>query len=343
MEWRYVVLALGVGVLTAVLADAERRRGRWRHDPRPDPPTSDHADDVSAMTLSSQFGALSAGVESLQALVADLHRDKVSQHSILMERIDAATRSDAALRETTDALVRTFAHPAHRGRWGERSAVDVLTKAGLVEGVTFARQRTLTVNGSKPGVRPDITFFLPQGRVLHLDVKFPIDNYVRHVEATDDTERDRSRQAFLKDVRSSIRNLAARNYSDRRESVDHILLYVPSEAIFGFVCESDPGLIDDALDRGVIVCSPFTMLSIVSIIREAVDQFCLEQRTHQIIEALDGFESQWKSFGESLDRVDRHLVTLSNSFAELAGPRRRGLDAALSAMSSRGEWVEVAE
>jgi DNA recombination protein RmuC len=169
--------------------------------------------------------------------------------------------------------------------------------------------------------------------VLHLDVKFPVDNYLRHVDATDDSERQRTRQAFVADVAGQLKELHRRGYTEGPDSVDHLLMYLPSEAVFGFLCEHGPDLIDSALDRGIILCSPFTLLSVLTVVRESVEQFCLERRTDEILEVLRGFDQQWRRFGECIDRVDRHLTTLSNSFGELSGPRRRGLDAAVASIS----------
>jgi DNA recombination protein RmuC len=42
---------------------------------------------------------------------------------------------------------------------------------------------------------------LPNGRVMHMDVKFPLDNYVRHLEAGSEIERKQFRDQFLRDVR----------------------------------------------------------------------------------------------------------------------------------------------
>ena len=42
-----------------------------------------------------------------------------------------------------------------------------------------------------PGGIPDYTFLLPQGLSLHMDVKFPLNNYLRFLDATSDVERDR--------------------------------------------------------------------------------------------------------------------------------------------------------
>ena len=42
---------------------------------------------------------------------------------------------------------------------------------------------------------------------MHMDVKFPLDNYVRHLEATNDLERKQFRDQFLRDVRDRVKEL----------------------------------------------------------------------------------------------------------------------------------------
>ena len=61
-------------------------------------------------------------------------------------------------------------------------AEDVLRLSGFIEGVNYLKQKTLETAAG----RPDYTFPLPQGRKVNMDVKFPLDNYVRFLEA----ERD---------------------------------------------------------------------------------------------------------------------------------------------------------
>jgi len=68
-------------------------------------------------------------------------------------------------------------------------AEDVLRLAGFVENVNYRKQRALDTGR---GI-PDYTFFLPNNLLLHMDVKFPLDNYVRFCDATTDLERKRYR------------------------------------------------------------------------------------------------------------------------------------------------------
>ena len=104
---------------------------------------------------------------------------------------EEATASTRALAETTAHLREALASPKARGQWGERMADDVLRLAGMVEGVTYRKQ-----TGIAGGTIPDVTFLLPGGRDLHMDVKFPVDNYLRHLEADTDAERDAARQGL---------------------------------------------------------------------------------------------------------------------------------------------------
>src|SRR5690606_11144593 len=110
--------------------------------------------------------------------------------------------------------------------------------AGLVEGVSYVKQRA-----TRAGTIPDVTFLLPGGQVLHMDVKFPVANHVRWCEAPPGPERDALLAAFLKDVRQRVRELTGRGYVDPAGgTLDYVLLFLPNEAIYGFVHEHDPTL-----------------------------------------------------------------------------------------------------
>src|SRR5262249_4782055 len=153
---------------------------------------------------------------------------------------------------TAQSLREALSGSNARGQWGERMADDVLRLSGLVEGISYVRHRRLA-----SGSVPDYTFLLPDGLVLHMDVKFPLSNYVRSLEALDDVERDRHRRAFLRDVRARVREVVARDYVDPAGgTVDCVLLFLPNDAVYAFVQEHDRSLFDEALQEKVVCCSP---------------------------------------------------------------------------------------
>ena len=195
-------------------------------------------------SFDQRVDGLMSQVERLGDVVTRLQRDGASQHSAGdLSGLKEAQTSTRALAETTGHLREALASPKARGQWGERMADDVLRHAGLVEGVSYRKQ-----TGIAGGSIPDVTFLMPGGRVLHMDVKFPVDNYLRHLEATTDAERDTHAKAFLRDVRGRVKELAARTgYIDADATLDEVLLFIPNESVWQFIHERDPQLIDVAL------------------------------------------------------------------------------------------------
>src|SRR5581483_2185463 len=116
--------------------------------------------------------------------------------------------------------------------------------AGFIENVNYLRQKTIEASGS----RPDFTFLLPRNLKLNMDVKFPLDNYLKSLEAVSDTDRARYRSDFLKDVRAKIKEVTSRDYiSPEQNTVDSVLLFIPNEQIYAFIHEQDGAILDDGI------------------------------------------------------------------------------------------------
>ena len=218
-------------------------------------------------------------------------------------------------------LREALASPQARGQWGERMAEDVLRSAGMREGINYRKQRAI-----EGGTRPDFTFLLPDDQHLHMDVKFPVDTYLRYLEAPSEAEAVSLRDRFLKDVRDRVRELNGRGYTATDSTVGYLLLFIPNESVYGFVHENDASLLDDALAKKVVLCSPTTLFAVLGVVRQAMDTFAVERQTGEILDALAGFGAQWSKFSEQVDKVEKHLGTLNNSFNDLAGPRRNQLE-----------------
>jgi DNA recombination protein RmuC len=229
----------------------------------------------------------------------------------------------AALADSTRSLREALASPQMRGQWGERMAEDVLRLAGFIENVNYRKQ--VQVEGGTG--RPDYTFELPKGHVLYMDVKFPLAAYLRYLEAGTDAERSAHLKRFLTDVRHRVKELACRDYARESDgpSVDYVLLFLPNEQLTGFIYEHDPGLLDDAMSQRVVLCSPLTLFAFMGIIRQAFDNFMIEQTSDQILQLLGTFSQQWQKYNDALDRVRRQFDSVGRSLDDLVGVRRRAL------------------
>ncbi len=262
-------------------------------------------------------GELTRAVELMRAL----ERDREQRFGDLAGQLRFTGEQTAALAETTRQLRQALSSTKARGQWGERMADDVLRLAGMIDGVNYRKQR-----GTDGGGIPDFTFLLPAGQVCYMDVKFPLDNYVRFVEADADLDRQRHKKAFLRDVRHRVAELAERDYAAHDDAVDVVLLFIPNEQLSCFVQEHDPGVLDEAIRHNIVLCSPLTLFAVLAVIRQAADNFVLEQRSAEILGLLGGFSRQWGSFVAQMDKLGRRLDGAQDDFESLVGTRRRQLE-----------------
>ncbi len=277
--------------------------------------------ELRAQAFEQRAQDISGELKRVSDLVATLQKDRAHQHGEMLHRLEQTATAAATLQHTTQSLRDALASPKARGQWGERMAEDVLRIAGFVEGVNYRQQATMA-----GGRRPDFTFLLPHDLELNMDVKFPVDNYLRYLDATTDAERDTACTTFLRDVRARVKEITTREYIEPGRTVDHVLLFIPNESVYTFIHQNDPELLDKALAQRVVLCSPSTLFAVLAVVRHAMRNFLFERTSDEILECLTRFVKQWDKFAENVDKVGRHLGSLSSAFDDLNGTRRRQLE-----------------
>ena len=276
--------------------------------------------------IDQSLKAMEKEMEDVQNLVKNLEKDREEKFGELSTQLKSAAEQTGKLQETTDQLRMAFASPK-RGQWGERMAEDVLRLAGFVEGINYEKQKTLEATAT----RPDYTFLLPQGLKLNMDVKFPLDNYASYLEVENDTEKEKFKSQFLRDVKEGIKEVIDRGYINPEEhTVDCVLVFIPNEQIYAFIQESDRTILDEALKNKVILCSPVTLYAILAIIRQAVDNFNQGKRINEIVSILGTVNKQYQLFCESMDKMGRRIDEAKKEFVYLTSTRRNQLERPLN-------------
>jgi DNA recombination protein RmuC len=270
-------------------------------------------------TLESMRGDL----QKMQDVVAGFERERVQKYGELSAHLKTAAEQTAKLQDTANHLREALVSTKARGMWGERMAEDVLQLAGFIEGVNYLRQKSLEGAGS----RPDYTFQLPHGRKVNMDVKFPLNSYLRFLETENDMEREVQKGQFLRDVRNRIKEVTTRDYiNPEDETLDYVLVFIPNEQVYAFINQNDPAVIDEALRSKVILCSPFTLFAILAVIRQAMDNFSTAKAANDMLRLIGGFNKEWEKFRESMDKMGRKLDDARDEFQKLATTRRNKLE-----------------
>jgi DNA recombination protein RmuC len=273
--------------------------------------------------IDQQLAAMSDKLDAVSSLVQDVETERARSFGELSAQLSRQDAGIADLLHTTQSLREALSSTKARGQWGERMAEDVLRLAGFVENVNYRKQRALA---DRSGI-PDFTFFLPNQLLLHMDVKFPLDNYVRFCDARSDLERKRYRDDFLKDVRACVRDLSSRDYVDAAGgTVDFVLLFIPNEQLYAFIHEQDDVILDEALRQGVVFCSPLTLFVVLALVRQMVENFRLARTSDEILELLGQFTDQWARFKGQMEKVGQRIDSASKEYAALAGTRTNTLE-----------------
>ncbi len=283
--------------------------------------------DAKKGLIDQQLERMTSELNKVSTLVKDLEKDRVAKFGELTSQLRATSEQTAVLEQTTNTLREALASTKARGQWGERMAEDVLRLAGIIENVNYVKQKTIQGVGS----RPDFTFLLPRKLTLNMDVKFPLDNYVRFLEAKSEPEKTKFRNDFLRDVKSRIKEVTTRDYiNPEQNTVDTVLLFIPNEQIYAFIHEQDGSILDDGIKNGVVFCSPLTLFAILAVIRKAVDSFSLEQTSNEILSLLGEFKKQWGEFLGKLDLVGKRIGDAQREYEALTTTRRRQLEKPLN-------------
>ncbi|MCH8848877.1 MAG: DNA recombination protein RmuC [Chloroflexi bacterium] len=320
METVVVVLAVAITALIVVIVWVLRR-------------SPADLSGVGAADLDTKKQLIDQRLERVDAALDRVSSQLKEFEGELKTRLETMGEQTAALTSTTSQLKEVLSNSRARGQWGERMAEDILRLAGLVENVNYRKQVTIAGGG-----RPDFVFMLPGDLRLNMDVKFPFDNYQRFIEAESDADREVHRKAFLHDVRDRIKEITTREYIDPEGgTADYVLLFIPNESVYAFICEQDSTVLDYSLGMKVVCCSPYMLFAMLALVRQAAEHVALRQASDEVLSLLGSFTKQWGEFGGALDTLEAQFDRVRRGFENVTGRRRRALQRPLDRIEALRE------
>ena len=276
--------------------------------------------------VESAVDKLSDRLKFYEDLVRKFESDRAVKYGSLEKGLKDAAEQTSKLASSTEGLRSLLDNSRARGQWGERMADDILRASGLQEGVQYLKNKALDTSTS----RPDFTFLLPDGKKLNMDVKFPLDNWLRFSHAANEDDRLRLKKDFEKDVKARIKEIQKRDYVSVEEgTLDYVLLFIPNEQVYGFIQEAFPGLVDEALSQKVVLCSPFTLYAVLGVVRQAFEHFHLTQATQEILKLISQFGATYDTFKERFLDMGVKIDKLRELYDDIETKSFKRLDASV--------------
>ncbi len=100
---------------------------------------------------------------------------------------------------------------------------------------------------------------------------------------------------------------------------EFVVMFLPGEAIFAQALDEDPGLIDDAARKGVMLATPTTLIAMLKTIGYAWTQESVADNAREIHRTATEVYDRLSVASRHLDKVGRALTTAVTSYNSFVG------------------------
>ena len=287
----------------------------------------------------------SAGTASIPALaelqhaVQQIRVDQQGDSGELRGLVEGVVNQQEQLVRQTGLLSEALRRPGVRGQWGETTLRQVVEAAGLAEHFDFDTQTHLAGDGDGPAARPDLVVQLPGGGCVPVDAKVPLDAYLDAAAAETPAAREYSLDEHVKQVRTKVRELAAKAYWNRFERApEMVVMFMASEAAFAAALQRDPLLLEDASRQRVVIATPATMLALLQVVQLGWREHALSANAEKVRQLATELIGRLGIFTGHLSKVGKALEQAARAHNQAVG----SLESRLLVTASKFESLGIA-
>lgn len=279
------------------------------------------AEQKFSLLQSGAASDLEARKQAVETLVGPLN-EAVSayQEKVIAvgERLASLRETEVALQTETAKLVNALRSSNVRGRWGEIALRKTAELAGMQNHCDFIEQETVTTD-DQGRLRPDMIVKLPAGRVVIVDSKVPLEGYLESLEAKTEDERRVALAKYAVQVNRHVAGLADKAYWNEFPSAEFVVLFIPSDSFLAAAAEQDPGLIEAALVKKIVIATPSTFIALLRAIAYGWRQESLAENAQKISALGQELSDRIATWVEHVSRVGGSLEKAVESFNAAAG------------------------
>jgi DNA recombination protein RmuC len=270
--------------------------------------------------LEQRKAAIQSMVDPLETALKDLRTEvnrvesaRQEAYGSLRSEVQLLATTSKELRQETGSLVNSLKQPQVKGRWGELTLRRVVELAGMSPHCDFMEQQSIDTEEGR--LRPDLVIHLPGGTQIVVDVKVPLHGFFKAVSAHSDAEYREAMIQHASLVRDHIKGLSGKEYWKQFEPTpEFVVLFVPGESFFSAALEQDRTLIEDAIDKRVVLASPTTLIALLRAIAYGWKQQLVAENAERIKDLGKDLYERVVKFAEHLSDIAAGLERASLSY-----------------------------
>lgn len=265
-------------------------------------------------------------LQDFRKRVEDVYTSETRDRQALRSEIKSLQALNQQITEEASNLTRALKGDKKiQGNWGEVILERVLERSGLRKGVEYDTQGTFRDNDGQV-LRPDVVVYLPDSRHLVVDSKVSLVAYQQWVSLEDDSQRATALREHVDAVRSHIRSLSEKDYSQLGglHSPDFVFLFMPIEPAFVAAFQQDEQLFAEAFERKIIIVTPTTLLATLKTIENIWRYERQSQNARLIAERAGAVYDKLRVFVEAMERMGGQLQTVQGTFDSAMNTLTRG-------------------
>ncbi|WP_348672844.1 DNA recombination protein RmuC [uncultured Abyssibacter sp.] len=282
---------------------------------------SDRFSKQSNDALTALLNPMREQIGEFRKQVTEVYGNEARERAVLKSEIDRLAKLNERIGEDALNLTRALkGETKTQGNWGEMILERVLEASGLQPGREYETQIKVSGDATHRLIA-DAIVRLPGERDIVVDSKVSLVAYERFVGAEDDAARERELKAHVQSLRAHVKGLGNKAYHDAPgvRSLDFTVLFIPNEPAFTEALRADPTLYREALDAGVGLASPTTLLAILRVAENLWRTDRQNRNAQAIAERAGALYDKFVGFAEDIDKIGTHLDRAQSSWRDARG------------------------
>ena len=275
-----------------------------------------------------------------QKKIQSTEKDRIGEFAKMKTILQEHKIITGELKDSTDNLKKILSNNQQRGKYGEEVAENILKMLGFVKDLDYIVNLRQETNAN----RPDITIKLPDRTKINIDVKFPYSSFQKFQEVEDKLEKEKYLAQFKIDVKEKIKQVTSRDYINPEEqTLDFVIMFVPNESIFSFICDKLSDVSNEALEKKVIITGPFSFAAIARMIKQSYNNFKIQEDLHRVVGLIGKFKQEFSKYNNEFDKLGDKINSMSKQYDSVANTRTRQLAKVVDRISEENEVINKDE